>query len=1138
MTLEQLAKRLRPTFLNAVVGNSYQPCRVFLAASDMKTRAITRHASAAEPLEAFDAALDELKSALGSIKPTILRADWIIDAENMTWQDFLNLIGKTRRNYFRKGFALPDFSIAFTECELNANQMLYKDGKDGNKYCVLRPDKCDQYCNTRFDCDFPKLEPNSPVVIFTTNGAFMSEDEKEPLLMTGTGLDAGHRDASHVDDATFLKCARTGAAYLAGEVQKSGRFIYGHYPCFDRIVPSYNTLRHFSSIFAMLDVYSTYNKLGNAKLASAITRALKYGIKNFITYRKLDDGTEAAYLVDINDEIKLGALGVSIVMLAKYCELMKTRKYIPLMEKFARGILTMQNPDGSFVHVLNSTDYSVKEPFRIVYYDGEAIFGLMRLYSLTKEQKYLEISERAFQRFIATEHWRNHDHWLSYSINELSKYQPKAEYFEFGINNFLDFLPFIYHRDTQYPTLLELTMAADAMLENIKSRPDMHYLLERVPLDDFYAAMEARAKNLLNGYFWPELAMFFKRPESIAGAFFIRHHAFRVRTDDVEHFLSSFVNYRRYLARRDHDPIPSQKLLNSKAIGDGLFNMQAGAATSKSEAPIVIEEKKTEIAVVKPIKVEPVEEILEPAVEISAPVESSSEVKSFIQEFNARNGVMFFMLRNIKATLSGLELSSLRRAELFEKYFDCEVRLLTNEYQNSAAENLARYYNGGRLLNMYDFFQSINRALERERRAELPPIDADCVVEYVGSDMRIRRGGQLLMYVGFDGDNQKLRYINFFDGGKKIRRDIYDSLGFLSRRQLLDRETELPTEAIYHRPDGTPAVKETYSIVDGKSVMQSLELVDKKLVFKTTREAIKYWLEQLTADQSKTYFMIGDRSPEYSRFYIDAKRRGLKNIFVIHQLHSLHVLANFDPMTAPTKRWYNFLTDPALKSDAIITLTKKQKSDIVKRYGLKNITVIPHAMRSRKEIAIEREPFKIVAVGRLVEEKNPDKILQAFKLVRAEIPQAVLHFCGTGPMAESLKKTVAAENLEQAVFFDGFRNDIDEVFASSALSVSASRNEGFSLVVQESLQNDCPVAAFDCNYGPSDMIEDGVNGFLVPVDDVNALAERMIRILSDEGLRKKLSDNAARSIEQYSQSIVAEKWARLFNDLMSGGDSA
>ncbi|MBQ9479193.1 MAG: hypothetical protein IJU71_06540 [Selenomonadaceae bacterium] len=176
----------------------------------------------------------------------------------------------------------------------------------------------------------------------------------------------------------------------------------------------------------------------------------------------------------------------------------------------------------------------------------------------------MEASERAFKYFVETDHWQHHDHWLSYAINELTLYQPKREYFEFGINNFLAILPYIYHRFTQVPTVMELTMAAYALLERLKSMPEMSDLLARVPLEDFYAAMEERARKLLNGYFWEETAMFFKRPESIVGAFYIRHDAFRVRIDDIQHFLGGLVNYRKYLARRDHIPQPSEALLSGK----------------------------------------------------------------------------------------------------------------------------------------------------------------------------------------------------------------------------------------------------------------------------------------------------------------------------------------------------------------------------------------------------------------------------------------------------------------------------------------------------------------------------------------------------------------------------------------------
>ena len=575
MNLNQLAKKLFPAFIDR--AENFKPCRLFLSASDMKSRAITRHAVALNPADAWTLALEKLTADFGTKKPFILRADWVIESRAGTFADFLKLIGNTRRNYFRLGVALDlDYNIAITESELNANALIYKDGKEGSANCVFRPERFDEFCKARFNRDMPKLEQSSPVAVFKTAGVFVSEDEQTPISIISDGLATGHREVSHIDSDTILKMVRSGARFLASQVQKSGRFVYGLYPCFNRIVPSYNTLRHFSSSFAMLDVYETY-RMGEIKIGGSINKAIKYGVEHFIKYRTLPDGSEAAYVYEPDsNEIKLGALGVVLVMFIKHAALMKTKKYYSLMNALARGIYTMQKPDGSFVHVLNADDFTVKEEFRIVYYDGEAVFGMMKLYSLTHDETLLRASQVAFQRFIATDHWRNHDHWLSYSINELTLYSPDREYFEFGINNFLDFLPFIYHRDTQFPTLLELMMAADAMLERLKTMPEMADLLARVPLDDFYAAMEVRAKNLLNGYFYPELAMFFQKPESIVGGFFIRHHAFRARIDDVEHFLSALTAYRRYLARRTRDPQPSKELLGGKAEGTGVFNIQSG----------------------------------------------------------------------------------------------------------------------------------------------------------------------------------------------------------------------------------------------------------------------------------------------------------------------------------------------------------------------------------------------------------------------------------------------------------------------------------------------------------------------------------------------------------------------------------
>ncbi|WP_130909407.1 UDP-N-acetylmuramoyl-tripeptide--D-alanyl-D-alanine ligase [Pseudomonas mucidolens] len=527
-------------------------CILFFSISHSTKRAHVFHVAASNFESAWQTAVNELQQWIkqrgNSPERTWIRVERVINVTPMSWAKLNERLKQHKRNYFRRGIALDSsFQIALTEQELNANAILY--GGSDIAHATFNAGNFSVYAKRRFSGATARqlldtLKPDTTVYLFDTAGVFCAEDAMAHTL-NSQGAEVGWRTLDTLKPDNVKAVVGTAATYLAMQVQDSGQFVYGYFPCFDRPIKNYNTLRHASSTYSMIEAWALS---GDEALMAAIRRSLDYLTQTLIRPSLLPDGSVAAFLVDTGNEIKLGGNAVCLLALVKYSEVSGTRHYLPLLEALANGMASMQDPDsGAFVHVLHAQDLSVKEAFRIIYYDGEAAFGLMRLYGLTRNERWLNIVEKAFDYFIGKEHWREHDHWLSYCVNELTRYRPHEKYFRFGLNNVSGYLGFVEQRITTFPTLLELMMAAQQMLERIAQQPAVQHLLEEIDLHAFYRALHHRARYLLNGYFWPEMAMFFANPARIAGAFFIRHHAFRVRIDDVEHYLSGLIAYHRYL---------------------------------------------------------------------------------------------------------------------------------------------------------------------------------------------------------------------------------------------------------------------------------------------------------------------------------------------------------------------------------------------------------------------------------------------------------------------------------------------------------------------------------------------------------------------------------------------------------------
>ena len=526
---------------------------------------------------------------------TDIRIEWVVSESYTTWGDFQDILKQFKRNYYRSGIAFKGTRepwILLTEMELNANACLYQGAEV--VHARVNDKNLSLYLKARHgSSQIPEFKDELAMMVFNTSGIYIDLSEMQYHRLETAPRNKGRRELLPLSFDSLLPIIEQSTQYLSEQVQPSGRYIYGYFPCFNRQIDTYNNLRHASSTYALIEGYeacknykrtevNSVNQANNIsksskdevdfeQLEQSIKDALSYLVNDLIVHYDHD----LAYVVEQNNEIKLGANAVAILALVKYTQVFNDENYLPLLEQLANGILAMQQNSGQFVHVLNSADLTVKQESRIIYYDGEAAFALMRLYGLTQDERWLNCVIKAFDYFIEARHDRAHDHWLSYCSNELVKYKPERQYFEFAVRNIKGYTHFIKNRITTFPTLLELCMAFHKMLLTLDDYPQFYEVLDDFDVQDFYQALHSRANYLVNGYFFPEVAMYFKAPNTIKHGFFIRHHAFRVRIDDVEHYLSGLVAYANFIKDAHYPKLAAQNQsdhFNSNSDANGAKN--------------------------------------------------------------------------------------------------------------------------------------------------------------------------------------------------------------------------------------------------------------------------------------------------------------------------------------------------------------------------------------------------------------------------------------------------------------------------------------------------------------------------------------------------------------------------------------
>ena len=255
------------------------------------------------------------------------------------------------------------------------------------------------------------------------------------------------------------------------------------------------------------------------------------------------------------------------------------------------------------------------------------------------------------------------------------------------------------------------------------------------------------------------------------------------------------------------------------------------------------------------------------------------------------------------------------------------------------------------------------------------------------------------------------------------------------------------------------------------------------------------------------------------------------------------------------KFWMRSLVGKLRRLDQLVVLTDKSKASWPE---LSNVTVIPDpitilreketvnsvkfAVAGKRGVGVNR----VVTIGRYAYQKGYDLLLQAWAEVERtrkeergrrneemrESENWTLDIYGQGDQTDYRQLMAELGIDSNRCHLNGPVENVVKAYQESSIFVLSSRFEGFGMVLIEAMACGLPVVSFDCPAGPDEIITDGVDGLLVPSGDVHALAEKLMVLMSDENLRRRLGQQARQTAQRYDMTVLVNQWTALFEKVI------
>ena len=270
--------------------------------------------------------------------------------------------------------------------------------------------------------------------------------------------------------------------------------------------------------------------------------------------------------------------------------------------------------------------------------------------------------------------------------------------------------------------------------------------------------------------------------------------------------------------------------------------------------------------------------------------------------------------------------------------------------------------------------------------------------------------------------------------------------------------------------------------------------------------------------------------PSESSFIPDIKD-GSRKVLEIHYCKFFRLQYGRKGLLGAIDKWRTWQDERIVRRfDKFVVLTNEDRG----YWGnLPNIEVIPNAAMFVADRYSDVSVKRVIAVGRLDYQKGFDRLIQAWEIVNksGKYDDWRLDIFGQGDWKDMLQGMIDKKGLNGSAFINKPTKNIGEEYADSSMLVMSSNYEGFPMVMIEAMACGLPVVAFDFKCGPKDIIRNEENGLIIHNGDIKALADGIMKLMEDTENRKRMSLNARKIVDTYSEKAVMEKWIGLFNNL-------